>query len=692
MNRTRASLGGPWLIALLAFALAGRAAAQNWPPLVLQPGTHGNATDLFSSLYPSRVKTMIKAGFDPDDRPSAQDQGNDDGFSGLNGSEAYRSQDAGHSLAVLAHFAGRPGVMGLFFRNFWSGSVGVPMYPMENNQTRIWLDGQMRYDMPLRDYFRAPNDPQGQIAPFDGPFTGNRSGGHFTHAQLQWNDSFRIGLWDDGFSNAARFHRVAATLASPENELPIPDARSWALCAKRRGSWPHATPRQPLQQQLQIAANSSAVLTLQGPATILELSCRTANPNDWRDLWAKFSWDGESTPSVDCPLRLLGAMPKPPYSFPMRGLLLGNDGRTAITCFFPMHFERSARLEIENRGAAPVTMQLTTCLAAGAHPAPWGYFTASYHHDVTATGQVFRGPRYDHRRGMLRMLLLEDETDTTGRIPDQHNNHLEGDLCVRINGNRGDDHTFDASETSIGKWGWYITPSDLPFVADTAFNSSVLFKPLAGLDFAVDRVMGSILVFDPIHFVDGIDVVLEHGVQNQSNAEYGLLALLYLQPTASRRCLREIDVGNVADEAAVQAQFTEWRHYVRTGACLRDQFYGTPPITDDVRHIRDFYRFQVSRAAAANTAPIGIGFRLDRLGNSTLKLCQAQVFVDNQYAGLLHSFTHSAVFPWKEGGELEVELPRALTDGRSNFTVEVRPVSGTNPLQIARVWVYEYLR
>ena len=39
----------------------------------------------------------------------------------MNGCEAYRSLDAGRSLAVLAHFEGRPGVLGLFFRNFWSG-------------------------------------------------------------------------------------------------------------------------------------------------------------------------------------------------------------------------------------------------------------------------------------------------------------------------------------------------------------------------------------------------------------------------------------------------------------------------------------------------------------------------------------------------------------------------------------------
>lgn len=683
----------PWLLLLLLVAAPAAAQAPVWPPLALGPGLpHGNDTDLFSSLFPLRVKTMVKCGFDPDDRASAPNRGNDDGFSGMNGCEAYRSQDAGHSLAVLAHFAGRAGVMGLFFRNFWSSSRNVPFFPLENNRTRMWIDGAMSHDMPLLDYFRAVGDPGGQIAPFDGPFTGHRSGGYFTHAQLRWNDNFRVGLWDDSFANAARFHRLAATLASPEGELPIPDQASWQWADSMRGKWPHATSRVPQVQVLLVPGKGASSLTLSGPATILELDCETSRPEDWLDLWADFSWDGMGTPSVHCPLRLLGGMPRPPASFPMRGLLLGNDGRTRITSYFPMHFDVGATLRFENRGNRPIRLKVTTCLAAGPHPGDWGYFTASYQHGVTVTGQTFRGPEFPHTRGMLRMLMLEDETDTSGRIPDQHMTHLEGDLCVRVNGTRGDDHTFDASETSIGRWGWYTTPADRQFVADTSFQSSYLLQMRPGNVLTADRLMGSIYVFDPIQFVDGIDIVLEHGVQNASNAEYGLLSVLYLQPKPGRRTLCEVDVGNLTSEQAVQAQFTEWRHYPRTGASLRDQFYGTGPLTDDVRVVRDFYRFRVTRPATVGSlAPIGIGLRLDRLG-SNLKVCQADVLVDGQPAGLLHCCTHNPVFPWKEGIETEVELPRALTDGRNTFLVEVRPRIGSDPLQLARVWVYDYAK
>jgi hypothetical protein len=653
----------------------------------------------FSMLFPSRVHTAVKSSYDPDDRVSAPSQGNDDGFSGLNHSESYRIDDNGTPVSMLVDFEGRAGVLGLFFRNFWSDGGGIPLMPGENSRTRIWIDGTVRYDMPLTDYFRNPDDPRGQLAPFDGAFTRHRSGGHLTHAQLRWNQRFQIGLDDDAFANAARFHRVAATLASPEGELPVPDRVGWEWIAERPGVWPHHAVRTPQTTTLTVpAGNGRSAVVLTGPQTLLEVTVTVPNHADWTDLWARFTWDQAALPQVEMPLRLLGAMAAPPYRFPVASLLLNNDGDRRVTCYFPMHFVQQARLEIENRGALPVPVTLTYATVAGSHPKPWGYFTANYRAETTGTGETFQGPRLADCRGMLRFVMLEDNADTTGRIPDMHMTHLEGDLCVRINGNRGCDHNFDASETSIGRWGWYLTPADRPFVSDSSFNSSVMLRGLPGGAVEGHRVMGSTFVFDPVHFVDGIDMVLEHGVQNSSNADYAFLAFFYVEPGAARRTLAEIDIGNTSlldprSEVAHGVQFTAWSTYSRQGNFLRDQFFGTSPVADTVRHVRDFLRFRVRRPSdASNDGGIGLGFRLDRFGGPTLTRCQADVYVDGQRAALLHVPTHNGVFVWKEGGECEVELPRALTDGKASFTVELRPRPGSDPLKVARAWVYEYVK
>ncbi len=657
------------------------------------PARIGYSSDHFAQLFPSRVKTVVKAGYDPDDRAFALSQGNDDGFSGLNLTEAYRDFQQGNPLSVLAHFEGRPGVMGMFFRNFWSDYAGMPHYVGENNRTSIWLDGQMAYDQPLQDFFRNQADPRGQVAPFSGPLTGNRAGGHVTHTQIRWQDSFKIGLWDDGYHNASRFHRVAAVIGTPEGELPVASLADWSRIAKERGAWPHRAPRQPITRRLVLPAAGRRAIQLTGPAAVLELTAVTQSHLDYQDLWARFSWDGEAVPSVHVPLRTLGGMMRPPQSFPVEGLLYSNDGDRQVTTFMPMPFRRSASLEIENRGSRTITLDLTYAVQSGNYPEPWGYFTVAHHVGLTGTGEPFLGPQLRGARGMLRGIMLEDAVDDTGRIADMHMTHLEGDLCVRINGNRGDDHTFAASETSIGRWGWYITPADRPFVQDTSFQSSIHFRALPGGYSEGRRIMGSLFAFDPIHFVDGIELLLEHGVQNTSNADYALTTFLYVQPGAARRSVAEIDFGNPLSELQHNVQYTQWTQYTRTGAFFRDQFFGTAPVTDTVRHIKDYLRFQVVRPVSLHRhRPMAVGFRLDRLGGSHSKFCQADVLVDGQPAGLLHCYTHSGVYPWKEGGELEIELPRALTDGKASFTVEVRPRAGTDALRAARAWVYEYVR
>ncbi len=679
-------------MALLATSVLGQAppgapTAPVAPSLRVQPVL----PDTYYLLPPSRSKTFVKAGYDPDDRPQAFSRGNDDGFSGLNLCESYRTVDQGHPLAVLAHFEGRAGVMGLFFRNFWSDSGGVPRFPGEDNRTRIWLDHALAHDLPLNDCFRTLQDPRGQIAPFAGPFTGCRSGGSFTHAQLTWDHSFRIGLWDDGFANASRFHRVAATIATPERELAMPDRAVWERIAQQPIAWPHAAPRRPQVATVPLPPASSGEVVLHGPATLLELTCEVPQHADWAGLWAHFTWDRAPAPQVSLPLRLLGGMVAPPYRFPFASILFANDGDRRIRIHYPMPFAVEARLRFENRNGNPVQLQVTHAVQRGPQPAPWGHFHATHDAGVTRTGETFRGPRFDGCRGVVRLLMLEDAMDSTGRIPSVLTTHLEGDLCVRINGLRGDEHTFDASETSIGRWGWYLTPADQPFASDTSFQSGIMVRGLGGPHLEGRRIMGSHLLFDPIQFTSGIDIRLEHGVQNDANADYALVTFAYVEQGAARHLIQDIDIGDLADERRNGVQFTEHGHYTRTGGFLRDQFYGTAPVTETVRHVRDQLRFRVDRPnEASGSAPVALGFLLDRLGGNATQVCQADVYVDGAWAGLLHVATHSPVFVWKEGGETEVELPRALTDGRGSFVVELRPRPGSDPLQIARARVYLY--
>jgi len=662
-------------------------------------------TETFSRLYPSRAKTFIKASSDPDDLLSAPSLGNDDGFSGLNGCEAFRSLVFGQPVAVLADIEGRSGFLGCIFRNYWSGFSGVPIQPAEFNRAMLRVDGSVLVDRELSTWFR--NEGAGQLPPFTGPFTGNRAGGHLTHTPIPFTDTVDVIVFENPNDNAGRFHKVAGTYHPPEGAVAIPDLIEWEETARRRlwmegpgqparpAAWPHAVAPAWTNQQLVVPAGGGAAVTLRGPATVLGLKCTVGNAANWFDLWAVFTFDGAATPDVEVPLRMLGGMPKRPFSRAYAGLLHGNNGAREVTSFFPMPFLQNATLRVENRGTAgTATVDVATSVEKGRPRFTWGYFSAFWQEGTTQTGIPFQGPSLPGVRGMLRHIVLESAMEDSGRIPNQTTEHLEGDLCVRINGNRGDDHNFAASETSIGKWGWYLTPSDLPFAQDGSFNTGIQLTSIAGVG-TTNRVMGSTFVFDPIHFVDGIEIVLEHGPQNLANADYGLMTVFYLQRGGpARETVLELDVGNAAAEAAVGATFTEIQNYSLTSEFFRDPFYGTPPVTDTVREVQSNYTFNVSVPNPA-LYPMGyaLGVRLDRQRSPGVTTrAQAEVYVDGQYAGLVHAWTSNPTFRWKEGGELEVELPRALTAGKTQFTVEIRPRANTDPFNLARTWVYGYTR
>lgn len=648
-------------------------------------------SERFARLQPARSKTFIKASSDPDERPHAPMLGNDDGFSGINACEAYRFLSGANEIATLVDVRGRAGYMGVFFRNFWSGIAGLPILAQERNRAQILIDGAVRHDMLLPDYFRSVNDPRGQVAPFTGPFTASRAGGHLTHTPLTWSDSFRVQVYENSFDNANRFHKVAGTLMAPEELAEVPDLQAWETVFGRIGSWRHTVPRRSTLHRLQLAgADDPKRIVLRGAGAILEMRCRLDRPGAWNDIWVAMRFDGQEDFVTWAPLRFFGGMIRRPFTQAIDTLFFGNDGAHEVWSYFPMPYADLAELEFVNLGGTAVQLDVTLSTWSGTYPEPWGYFHATHHQAVTQTGISFRGPKLENARGMLRALLLEDGADTTGRIQNVTLTHLEGDLCVRINGNRGDEHNFAATETSIGKWGWYGTASDVLFASDTSFNTSVKARYTPQQHIDITRMQGSTFVFDPIQFVDGIDIVLEHGIQNLSNADYGLFSVFYVRPGPARQTITAVDVGTGASESNVAARFGTAPRFVLTSTFFRDQFFATPPLTDDGREIRDWYRFTVAAPNLTRYRGIGLGFRLDRPRLGGGGVCQARIYVDGRHAGLLHSFTSNALDRWKEGGELEVELPRALTDGKSSFVVEVRPVASTQPVRIGRIEVFGY--
>ncbi len=680
------------------------AAVVGGAPIAAQALDTTGVSDTFSTLLNPRFKTFVRASSDPEDFPTALSKGNDDGFTGTNQVEDYRETEGASEYAVIAHLEGRPGYMGSYFRNFWGGLAGIFQLPWEDSRGQIFIEGQMLWDLPLSNYFRSPGNLLApQITPFDGPFTQSRAGGSITYTPMVWENSFRLRVEENWFDNAARFHRLTGVLGTWDDVLEVPNRAEWETVYAARGGWPHKTTRVPTMTNLTIpGGGGSQTINLVGPSTLLEVSVTVTDPAHWDGLQARFTWDGQATPAVDVPVYVLGAMVRQPFEptspitpfTPITSLLNNNNGTDKITCYFPMHFTTSADLEFVNTNGKSASITVETAEGTGVHPEPWGYFHGTYDFGVTQTGIAFQGPTYPTGHGMLRYHALESAiTNVPGVIPGNVSlMHIEGDMSIRTNNNKGDDHVYAATETGIGHWGWYDSPSDVPFQTDCSFHSGLLSMPLNKKQFETARLMGSTLVFDPVHYVDGIDIVLEHGPGNEENAIYRFTTFHYIAPNAARDTILELDVGDAADEATRAASFTEAApEYELTHGFFRDTQFQTPDVTDDVRVIDTFFTFSVNEPNLTNYDAFCIGLRMDRdRGTGDGGIAQADVYVDGIWAGLLHSPQSNQWFRWKEGTELEVELPRPLTAGKTQFTVELRPRAGGDPFNLARLWLYGY--
>ena len=118
----------------------------------------------------------------------------------------------------------------IFFRNFWAGAFGERVNDArDGNRTQILVDGAVVHDRSLIDFFRNPWEVGGQVAPFDGPFTGNRAGAHLTHVPIPWRQQFQIRVFQNQQLNAARFHKVAGALAAALLTVITSTLGGWAI-------------------------------------------------------------------------------------------------------------------------------------------------------------------------------------------------------------------------------------------------------------------------------------------------------------------------------------------------------------------------------------------------------------------------------------------------------------------------------
>ncbi|MES1165544.1 MAG: DUF2961 domain-containing protein, partial [Verrucomicrobiota bacterium] len=295
-----------------------------------------------------------------------------------------------------------------------------------------------------------------------------------------------------------------------------------------------------------------------GPAAVraIQLDVPSTSAEAFGRASVRITWDDRARPSVDAPVALLfgtGTLyDRDGHADLVRAFPVSvrfANGRASLAIYFPMPFQRSARVELVSAGEAVpgVAWRIRT--------APWslpanqaGYFHATAHdHPAPVRGQdlVLLDTTRDEGGGdwcgsfVGTAFTFSDRADLST---------LEGDPRFFFD----DSQTPQAQGTGTEEWGgggdyWGGVTMTLPFAGHPtgAPSPSQMLAPQDGVESAYRY-----LLTDLFPFGRNARIQLEHGGDNTSSEHYRTVALWYGLPGACLVPTDSLQLGDAIDEQA----------------------------------------------------------------------------------------------------------------------------------------------
>jgi hypothetical protein len=416
------------------------------------------------------------------------------------------------------------------------------------------------------------------------------------------------------------------------------------------------------------------------------------------------TWDGRQEPSIDAPISLFyGAgilynRDNREYlvkSFPM---VIRYDGdRVYLSCYFPMPFFHSARIQIAGPPDAPITGVRWKIRYAPFKDPPnqVGYFHATYRdHPAPEPGKDLM---------LLDTRQSEGGGDWSGAFVGtsfifSHNaflNTLEGDPRFFFD----DSQTPQAYGTGTEEWGgggdyWGGLNMTIPFAGHPVGAKSA--KDAVNAEDKIESAYRFLLA-DLMPFGKNALIRLEHGGVNESKEHNATVTSWYGLPAPS---LIQTDVLAVGDEAS------ERQHkYVSPNASKPYELSSRYEWGPDTIEGREIYpaatdRGRTTKSTSEFTLKIdskNLGVMLRRKLDYSFPNQRAEVYVNGAAAGIWYlAGSNTCVFssPRDELGAAqhvvqtsnrrfrddEFLIPRALTKGRSAVRVRIKFTPVTIPL------------
>lgn len=274
-----------------------------------------------------------------------------------------------------------------------------------------------------------------------------------------------------------------------------------------------------------------------GPGLISHVWVTIASddPNHLKVLVLRMYWDGEPTPSVETPIGDFFGLGLGDY-FLYQSLALSVGSDKALNSFFPMPFQKHARITVTNEGARKVDafyFNIDYRAISKPLPADLLYFHAQYRQAAPAHGWTnqwhsngdaivndkknlngegnyvwMEATGRGHFVGVT-MSVLQNQDGWWGEGDDMF--FVDGETTPSINGTGSEDYF-------LGAWGF----GDHPF-AYGLFGAPVKGQELAGSRTSVYRFH----LDSPIPFTKSLRATIEHGHANHRSDNYFSVAYWY---------------------------------------------------------------------------------------------------------------------------------------------------------------------
>jgi len=255
------------------------------------------------------------------------------------------------------------------------------------------------------------------------------------------------------------------------------------------------------------------IASLQGPGVIVNIWLTIATKEKYflRSIVLRMYWDDEQTPSVEAPIGdFFGTgFQYKHYTTPFIGMSSGG-----YYCYFPMPFNKSARIEVENQSSTEVN-SFYYHIDYHKLPRPLdstvAYFHAQWRRDTRCDPSknytVVEAEGSGHFVGM-NMSMQSYERGMQ---------YLEGDEMVFVDGEKFPSVYGTGTEDYFNS-GWY-------------FNKGEFAAPYHGLilkDDSLSRIAAyRFHILDAIPFTKSLRFEIEHGTENIERADYSSTAYWY---------------------------------------------------------------------------------------------------------------------------------------------------------------------